>query len=131
MPGNDALVPITNIEIADCLLRAGKPVTIRELKEIIKLHHPGMVINDTTFISVRLAAFERSKNVVCLVNKDVRPATFHMKTITQEFFRGSRNGLPLDFTHTVIPKKSRSTRSATAFVNELWNSLVRQRLTTC
>ncbi|HFU2857287.1 TPA: hypothetical protein ACGQ50_000827 [Enterobacter cloacae] len=123
------LEPISNVEIADCMLRAGCPVTVRRILELLAQHH-GQYSVDVTFVRARLAAFERSPNVICVVNKDARPATYHMLQVNQEFFRGARKGRPLDFSHTIIPKKSRDTdnSSLSALFNEIMNAMARKRL---
>ena len=119
---------ITNVEVADCMLRAGGPVTVKRIVELLKEFHPTLEI-DVTFIRARLAAFERSPNVICIVDKDSRPTTYHMLSVTQEFFRGTRHGVrPVDFTHTIIPKKRGDAESCTpAFCIELWNRVTRRR----
>ncbi|MEG5932468.1 hypothetical protein UXN85_20595 [Enterobacter hormaechei] len=119
---------ITNVEIADCLLRAGGPVTVKRLLELLAEYHPSMEV-EVTFVRARLAAFERSHNVICVVNKDVRPATYHMMSVNQEFFRGARKGRPLDFSHTVIPKKSRETdhASLSALCFSIWYQIAEKR----
>lgn len=119
---------VTNVEIADCLLRAGGPVTVKRLMELLAEHHPKMHV-EIAFVRARLAAFANSHNVICVVNKDVRPATYHMMSVNQEFFRGARKGRPLDFSHTIIPKKSRQTDNASlsALCFEIWYRLAEKR----
>lgn len=120
---------ISNVEIADCMLRAGGPVTVKRIVELLGKHYPELEV-DVPFVRTRLAMFERSKNVICVVNKDTRPATYHMMQIHQEFFRGARNGRVPDFSRTVIPKKNRDTDCAgiSKMLRELWNGFERSRL---
>lgn len=119
---------ISNVEIADCMLRVGVPVTVKEILELLAKYHPTMKV-DVPFVRTRLAMFERSPNVICVVNKETRPATYHMLSINQEFFRGARNGKALRFAHTVIPKKSRDSDNTTisAWLRQVWYELELKR----
>jgi len=110
---------ISNIEIADVLLRAGKPVTFKEIVVLMNEHHPNFDIN-TGYIRQRLVLFARSRNCVCVIDKDARPVTYHMQSIFQEFFRGSRDGRVRDFSHTIIRKKAQETEGSTSILRRLW-----------
>ncbi len=120
---------VSNVEIADCMLRAGGPVTVQRVVALLEEHHPELFV-DVAFVRTRLAMFERSKNVICVVDKEKRPATYHMMQIYQEFFRCSRTGEPLDFSKTIIPKKNTPTDvGLSELVRLLWGDIERKRLT--
>ncbi|MDE9494597.1 hypothetical protein KKJ09_13635 [Xenorhabdus bovienii] len=121
---------ISNIHLADVLLRENRPLTAKEVMEAIRLYHPNVEI-DKDFVYARLNVFCSSKNIVCIMDTSVRPRTFEMKHITQAHFK-LRNGMRIDFSKTVIPAgrvkddEKKAAKNA-ALLLKIWDELIRKR----
>lgn len=124
---------ISNVYLADVLLRANRPLTAKEVMEGIRRYHPDVVI-DKDFVYARLNVFCKSKNIICMMNQDVRPYTFEMKYITQSHFK-PRGGVKIDFTKTVIPAggakhNEKKAAECAALLRKMWDDCVRRRKAT-
>ncbi|MBD2780828.1 hypothetical protein ID852_03455 [Xenorhabdus sp. 42] len=121
---------ISNIHLADVLLRENRPLTAKEVMDSIRRHHPHIEI-DKDFVYARLNVFCSSKNIVCIMDTSVRPRTFEMKYITQAHFK-PRNGVFIDFSTTVIPAggvkddEKKAAKNA-ALLRKIWDDIIRKR----
>ncbi|MDE9474739.1 hypothetical protein KKJ12_17905 [Xenorhabdus bovienii] len=121
---------ISNIHLADVLLREHRPLTAKEVMDAIRRYHPNVEI-DKDFVYARLNVFCSSKNIVCIMDTSIRPRTFEMKHITQAHFK-PRNGIRIDFSKTVIPAgrvkddEKKAAKNA-ALLLKIWDELIRKR----
>ncbi|MCP9270171.1 hypothetical protein M5U04_19335 [Xenorhabdus sp. XENO-1] len=121
---------ISNIHLADVLLREHRALTAKEVMDAIRRYHPNVEI-DKDFVYARLNVFCSSKNIVCIMNTSVRPRTFEMKHITQAHFK-PRNGMLIDFSKTVIPAggvkgdENKAAKNA-ALLRKIWDDIIRKR----
>lgn len=121
---------ISNVYLADVLLRANRPLTAKEVMEGIRRYHPNVVI-DKDFVYARLNVFCKSKNIICDMHTDERPFKFEMKYITQSHFK-SRGGVKIDFSDTVIPVggakfNEKKAAECAALLRKIWDDCVRRR----
>ncbi|CDL85776.1 hypothetical protein [Xenorhabdus szentirmaii] len=121
---------ISNIHLANVLLRENRPLTAKEVMDAIRHYYPHVEI-DKDFVYARLNVFCSSKNIICIMDTRVRPRTFEMKYITQVHFKPS-NGTFIDFSKTVIPAggvkgdEKKAARNA-ALLREIWDDIIRKR----
>ncbi|WP_426575363.1 hypothetical protein ACP179_01140 (plasmid) [Xenorhabdus stockiae] len=121
---------ISNIHLADVLLRENRPLTAREVMDAIRRYHPQVEI-DKDFVYARLNVFCSSKNIICLMDTSVRPRTFEMRHITQAHFK-PRHGMIIDFSKTVIPaggmrEDEKKAAKNAALLSQMWDDLIRRR----
>ncbi|WP_340615858.1 hypothetical protein [Xenorhabdus entomophaga] len=122
---------ISNIHLADVLLRENRPLTAKEVMDAIRRYYPHVTI-DKDFVYARLNVFCSSKNIVCLMDTRVRPRKYEMKYITQAHFK-PRHGISIDFSKTVIPNgglKGDEKKAALkhAALRKIWDDMIRKRM---
>lgn len=121
--GLDVVEKISSVHIADVMLREGKPVSAKEIMELIRRHYPRVKI-DPDFVYARLSSFSLSKSVICRMDKTVRPRKYEMVHVTQSHFnRESRESINFDM--TVIPKAVKRDEKKAARCTALLLSLTR------
>ncbi|MCZ4061191.1 hypothetical protein O3W44_22485 [Pantoea sp. LMR881] len=91
---------INSAEVADYMLSINRPISAPELTTILSRLYPHLLVENHD-IYIRLRGFYVSDQAECVMNNDVRPRTFHLKSISCRYFK-FRHGRKTDISQTAI-----------------------------
>ncbi|PLR29204.1 Late promoter-activating protein [Chimaeribacter californicus] len=86
---------LTSWEISQYLIELGRPATAKEVAQGLRERYP-QYNSTVSEIYLRMSSIAKSHNSDCRVDDSVRPRTFHLTRLDDEFFKRCRNPERID-----------------------------------